>query len=241
MSDAMLSKIRKLLAKAEDPGCTPAEAEALTAKASELIAAYGIDQARLDEDQPRRAAGVINRMIVIHNPYAIDKIQLLSRVGQALRCEVLRVTNPTVDYLRGKVYGYESDVDRVEILFTSLLVQSANAMAQTTVPYTARSTVSFRKSWMAGYTQAIYDRLRQAEARAEDTDRSQHGAGTDLMLVRRTQAVSQAVSDEHPDIPTAKAPPRTPDGIHAGYAAGMMAHLGTTELGNTTSDRRALS
>ncbi len=42
-----LDRVRKLLAKAEDDGCTPEEAEALTAKAAELMARYGIDRALL--------------------------------------------------------------------------------------------------------------------------------------------------------------------------------------------------
>ena len=41
MSEAILSKVRKLLAKAEDPACTVAEAAAFTAKAAELIARFG--------------------------------------------------------------------------------------------------------------------------------------------------------------------------------------------------------
>ena len=41
MTDNALERVRKLLAKAEDPGCTPEEAAALNAKAAELIAKYG--------------------------------------------------------------------------------------------------------------------------------------------------------------------------------------------------------
>ena len=44
---ALLDRVRKLLAKAEAEGVTPPEAEALTAKAAELMARYGIDRARL--------------------------------------------------------------------------------------------------------------------------------------------------------------------------------------------------
>jgi cytosine/adenosine deaminase-related metal-dependent hydrolase len=43
----LLERVRKLLAKAEAQGATPAEAEALTAKAAELMARYGIDRALL--------------------------------------------------------------------------------------------------------------------------------------------------------------------------------------------------
>ena len=47
VGDPLLARVRKLLAKAEDPGCTPAEAEALTDKAAQLIAKYGVDRAML--------------------------------------------------------------------------------------------------------------------------------------------------------------------------------------------------
>ena len=41
----LLDRVRKLLTKAEARGVTLAEAEALTAKAAELMARYGIDRA----------------------------------------------------------------------------------------------------------------------------------------------------------------------------------------------------
>ena len=66
---ALLDRVRKLLAKAEAEGVTPQEAEALTAKAAELMARYGIDRARLaasrpDTDRPG------SRVIDIENPWA---------------------------------------------------------------------------------------------------------------------------------------------------------------------------
>ena len=44
--------MRKLLAKAEAEGVTPDEAQALTAKAAELMAKYGIDRALLAARRP---------------------------------------------------------------------------------------------------------------------------------------------------------------------------------------------
>ena len=52
MQTDLLDRVRKLLAKAEDEGCTPEEAEALTAKAAELMARYGIDRALLGALHP---------------------------------------------------------------------------------------------------------------------------------------------------------------------------------------------
>ena len=80
---ALLNRVRKLLAKAEAEGVTPPEAEALTAKAAELMARYGIDRARLaatrpDTDRPgsriididnERHPKVISRIrLAVHNP-----------------------------------------------------------------------------------------------------------------------------------------------------------------------------
>ena len=79
MSDAILSKVRKLLAKAEDPACTPAEAEAFTAKAAELIAKYGVDRALLAARDPATDP-VGDRVIELYPPYALDKAGLLAGV-----------------------------------------------------------------------------------------------------------------------------------------------------------------
>ena len=49
---ALLDRVRKLLTKAESDGVTAAEAEALTAKAAELMAKYGIDRALLAARRP---------------------------------------------------------------------------------------------------------------------------------------------------------------------------------------------
>ena len=48
----ILAKVRKLLALAEDPAATTHEAETYTAKAAQLIADYGIDQALLAAADP---------------------------------------------------------------------------------------------------------------------------------------------------------------------------------------------
>ena len=65
----LLDRVRKLLAKAEAVGVTPHEAEALTAKAAELMAKYGIDRALLAADEPETDRPA-NRILDIDNPWA---------------------------------------------------------------------------------------------------------------------------------------------------------------------------
>src|SRR5713226_2704931 len=87
---ALLDRVRKLLAKAEAEGVTPPEAEALTAKAAELMARYGIDRARLaasrpDTDRPG------SRIIDIANPWAQVRAHLLAGLAGAMRCQCVHL------------------------------------------------------------------------------------------------------------------------------------------------------
>src|ERR1700746_3829117 len=129
---ALLDRVRNLLAKAEAEGVTPPEAEALTAKAAELMARYGIDRARLaaarpDTDRPG------SRGIDIDNPWAQVRAHLLAGLAGAMRCQcvLLHTSGPGA---RIHVFGYTSDLERADILYTSLLLQMARGLAATVVP-----------------------------------------------------------------------------------------------------------
>ena len=66
-SSRLLERVHKLLAKAEDESVTPPEAQALTAKAAELMAKYGIDRALLAADRPETDRPT-SKMLDIDNP-----------------------------------------------------------------------------------------------------------------------------------------------------------------------------
>ena len=129
----LLDRVRKLLAKAEDEGCPPAEAEALTAKAAELMARYGIDRALLGALHPESDKPA-DRVFSLDNPWGDVKRHLLAGLAMALRCQCVQTR--TADGTRLHVFGYSSDLERADILFTSLLVAaillaaSANARIQ---------------------------------------------------------------------------------------------------------------
>ena len=67
-------KVRKLLAKAEDPATTPEEAESFTAKAQQMMTKYAIDLAMITD--ATRADKVVARGWAVHGPYAAHKISL---------------------------------------------------------------------------------------------------------------------------------------------------------------------
>ena len=215
--DVVLDKVRKLLAKAEDPACSPAEAQALTAKATELIAKYGVDQALLAARDPARDP-VVDRMIEVPAPYATDKAGLLVGVAVPLRCRTVRLTR--AGSVAVHLFGFDSDVSRAELLYTSLLVQAAHGLAAATVPV-GQHPAAFRRSWLAGFAAAVTTRLREAETAASASVPSM-----DLVLADRSGAVERRRDEAYPTARLARPRRLTGDGGASGFAAGTSADLG---------------
>src|ERR1700733_5875 len=180
----LLDRVRKLLAKAEDEGCSPAEAEALTAKAAELMARYGIDRALLGALRPETDRPA-DRVFILANPWGDVKRHLLAGLATALRCQCVQTRHETGTRLH--VFGYLSDLERADILFTSLLVQMARALARQPVPGYGGEARAWRRSWMLGFSSAVVARVRAAEEAAvasADGDAGEAGpAGQSAALV----------------------------------------------------------
>src|SRR5688500_13149772 len=88
MYDDKLARIRKLLAQAEDPAATAAEAEAFNAKAAERMARHGVGAALLAAGDPsREVVGDLN--VELLAPYAHEKGTLGAAVARGLRCSAV--------------------------------------------------------------------------------------------------------------------------------------------------------
>ncbi|MEU0946475.1 DUF2786 domain-containing protein [Streptomyces canus] len=197
----MLGRIRALLAKAEATGF-PEEAEALTAKAQELMARHSVDEALLDARAPAKDIPGACR-IGVEPPYEQAKAVLLDAVATANHCRA--VWNEPFAFTT--VVGFEGDLTAVELLYTSLLVQAQSAMAKAEAAQRAggrRRTKTFRQSFLAAYAHRVGDRLRTA-AEAPVTDdllpvlASREVAVTDRterMFPRTTTTRLRGVSDE---------------------------------------------
>ncbi len=229
MTEQILAKVRKILAKAEDPAATTAEAETYTAKAAALIAEYGIDRALLAQVDPDSDI-VGDRVVVLDPPYALDKAGLLNTVAIRLRCRSVQRRN----YVDGAkqislhLFGYESDLLRSELLYTSLLLQATSTLTRTPVPR-GESAAAFRRSWLAGFTSAIGRRLVDSEQRAQrHAERSAEPAGPSvaLVLADRSVVVREAVEKEYPRLGRAQDRRLSGSGGMAGWQAGQRADLG---------------
>ncbi len=232
-ADTMLARVRKLLAKAEDPAATTQEAEVYTAKASELMATYGIDQALLAAGDPSLDV-VGDLVIVLDRPYAAEKAQLVGQVALALGCRVVRRTRypDGAKQLSVHLFGHGTDLQRTEILFTSLLLQAMQALARTSIP-SWDHPAAFRRSWLSGFSTAVGRRLELAERAAAEhaEDRfAASGTSTALVLADRSAAVEAARDATYPDLQPATVRRLSGSGGSQGWAAGQVADLGGGRL-----------
>jgi len=235
MHDDLLDRVRKLLAKAEDEGCAPAEAEALTAKAAELMARYGIDRALLGALRPETDRPA-DRVFTLGNPWGDVKRHLLAGLATALRCQCVLVRGEAGP--RVHVFGYNSDLERADILFTSLLVQMARALAGQRVPGTGGAARAWRRSWMLGYCSAVVSRVRAAEAAAASAsvpggaagDGPAGGPSAALVLADRSLVVRQQVTAAYPRLRATRVT-YSGSGYGAGYREGQRADIGGRKLG----------
>jgi hypothetical protein len=237
-SGSLLERVRKLLAKAEDDAVTPAEAEALTAKAAELMARYGIDRALLAAARPETDRPA-NRIIDVPNPWAQVRAHLLAGLVSAMRCQCVLL--PASGGKRVHVFGYTSDLERAEMLYTSLLIQMAHGLAVAPVPATAPSSRAWRRSWLLGYTSAVITRVRAAEERAASDagdQRDRGGPSTALVLADRSLAVRRQCEQAYP-VTRKMRITYSGSGYRTGYAEGERADIGGTRLRN--GSRRALT
>ena len=199
----ILAKVRKLLALAEDPAATVHEAETYTAKATRLIADYGIDRALLAAGEPG-SDPVGDRVIDLEAPYAADKADLLCTVAVHLRCRAVTRTRRSS---RGKdhsihLFGHRSDLERTELLYTSLLLQSAGGLSRTSVPR-GEHVAAFRRSWLAGFRLAVGRRLAEVEARAASEAESRFAAAgrtSSLVLADRWAEVESTMVGAYPGL-----------------------------------------
>ena len=156
----ILHKVRALLAKAEST-TFEAESEAFTAKAQELMARHRIDRAVLGASGRDAGETPVGRRIGIDSPYSNAKAVLLFNVATANGCDA--VWSQALGF--ATVFGYAGELDAVEELFTSLLLQATAALQREGSKYDHRGqsrTAQFRRSFLVAFAYRIGLRLRTA-------------------------------------------------------------------------------
>ncbi|MEH0938150.1 DUF2786 domain-containing protein [Micromonospora psammae] len=219
----MLDRVRALLAKAEST-TFPAEAEALTGKAQELMARHSLDRALVEAtaERPDLPGGV---RLGTEAPYAGAKALLVQEVAAANRCE--SVWNDDLGF--ATVLGFPADLEAVELLYTSLLVQATAAMLRGRTERkrtSSRRTRAYDESFLNAFALRIGERLRAA---TDEADRqAAESAGPERLLpvlAARSDAVRERMDTLFPGVTRARLTVRDAEGWHSGTSAADRAAL----------------
>jgi hypothetical protein len=181
--DPVLERVRALLAQAEST-TYPAEAEAFTAKAHELMIRHAIDAALVTGAAFGHGWATAIRL-AIDEPYIDTKSLLLQIVAEHSRCRTV-FHSP---YAMSTVVGASADVAGVELMFTSLLLQAQQAMLAQAARAPAGSrerSASYRASFLYAYANRIGERLAEvnSEVAADVVERT----GVDVLPVLASRA-----------------------------------------------------
>lgn len=215
----MLGRIRALLAKAEAT-TFPEEAEALSAKAQELMARHTVDEALVAvRTGVTQIPGACR--IGVEPPYEEAKAVLLDAVATANRCRA--VWNSGFEF--STVVGFETDLEAVELLYTSLLVQGTAAMTRAEAAQRSggrKRTKTFRQSFLLAYASRLGHRL------AETAEHTVTEAPDNLpALMARDVAVTSRADEMFPRTTTTRLRGATDHaGWEDGTAAADRAHMG---------------
>jgi hypothetical protein len=216
-----LARVRALLVKAESTEYDE-EAEALSAKAQELISRYALQRMLNRAGQEGHAGPVTARRLWIDQPYVSAKSMLVHAVAEANRCQ--SVLSESLGFCT--LIGEPADLEAVELLVTSLLVQANAAMLRYGQQADRRGTSrtrSFRRSFLIAYASRIGERLMASTEEAT----AQTGRVSELLPVLRSarERVEDACTQMFPQTVSREVSVSNGMGWAAGRAAADLALL----------------
>jgi Protein of unknown function (DUF2786) len=198
LPERVLDTVRALLAKAESTQFE-AEAEAFTAKAQELMARHRIEQAMLGPREPSGRNEPLSRRVLVPAPYAQAKATLLAHIAQANGCSA--VWSKELGFTT--VFGFGPELDAVDTLFASLLVQATGALRRHGAKFDSlgrRRTKRFRRSFLLSFAVRIGERLEATVAAAVSDARVELGAELVPVLADREARARAAAEAAFPEI-----------------------------------------
>lgn len=234
-------KIAKLLEKAETT--TPGEAEALTEQASRLMIKYAIDQAKIDA--ARLGTTEKREEIVIKN----IELKGIYRAGyQNIMFSVVRAMGITRAFIEQpwnqknttifRVVGYQSDVEQLVVLLTSLQLQAVSALStwwkDTSDDYgTAMQKFKARRQFLISFGNGAAHRIEVARSAVFKQEKKSHGSSFELVLVDRDAAINQFL--EAFDLKSIRSHMSGGgnEAASAGFDAGKNANTGDKPVGGT--------
>lgn len=254
MTEDILRKVRGLLDTAESlaEGGNEEAAAAYNDKAHALLSKYALDAALLETRQSTHDE-VIVKKVYCGSRFWLRETSLLHGVAVTNGCRTvrhrLRQRRDENDNYVGRYYGrdvaaymdivgFERDIAAVEMLWTSLLVQSASALeiAIRSLP-PGSNRWSFSINFLDAFNETVRVRLmklRHEAVRAREAEAQDANESLLPVLQDRDKRVSAAVNERYGRLRANRLRGgSTYAGTDEGGAAGHAAHLGTgTSLPN---------
>lgn len=234
-------RIAALLRKAETT--TPAEAEALTAKAEELMIKYGIDRALLNSRSTGEKERIERLKIPLKGIYAKAYMDMMYSIAMAYGNVRAYYTQWKQSDITLTIIGFESDVAQLKVLLASLQLQGVVALdtwwkARDTAHYTAMDKFKDRRTFIKSFGQGAASRIRKARTTAVQEAESTT-PGTAIVLRDRATAVDEFMKANAPDLKSSKSREKSGGwgASSAGYQAGQNANTGDRQVG---AGRRAI-
>lgn len=249
--DPRIAKIQALFAKANDSAATKEEAEAYTAKATELMIKWEIEEAQLSADVRLATQKIIEA--VIHPAgskiYLHELVSLGCAMARALgmrgaitkRSEMNEKTYRWINRDALMLVGFEGDVERFKLLFPSIVMQCQTEMARWAKDggiepwWGGTEKFQARRGFIVGFKTTVAQRLESLRDRQLDET---IGTGTDLVLIDKGKQVDTYADD----LGWKKGRPRTfgYSGVTGGMTAGNRADIGLSRFGAGAAARGSL-
>ena len=237
ISKSKLDQIRALQRVADDPETPPKTAEFYREKVQELIARYGVEHAMLHRIE-RSDERPVGRKFLVDNPWSMARTVLLNGLAIAMGCQLIDLGPVKGAGREVHIFGFRSDLDRLDFLYTSLQLQMLSELAATQVPASERKRIkSWRYAWLIGFVNAVTSRVKAAEQRAQGQaqEKNQGETSVELVLADRASAVLGAFHTAYPPSKMRDTRPGASrqGGAKAGQYAGDRADIGNTRLGRS--------
>lgn len=230
----MRERIAALLRKAESTN-SPEEAEALTAKAEELMIKYSIEQADLEQKGQQVAADVAAFSFKLSMTEAFAKVMITYLANGVVNA--LKTSRLFIHRGESKAYtlvGAERDVEAAKQLIDSLMAQALSQMkawwntegaALGLKTMERKDQVVAKRQFLVSFSLAATERLVELHTKVMEST-----TGSELVLVGQLNRVDSYVAET---MRVSKANRATTlkgsvYGREAGHAAGMRADLGNT-------------
>lgn len=248
IDDKKLRQIAALLAKANDQSATESESVAYTAKATELMVKYGVDEAQLTAaSSGARTERIVTFELIFEGVYAPEQLHMAHMIALALGLQTYQVRTgaKTKSGRRLHLVGFENDVQLARLLIASLSIQCATATSRFIDELkliavweicSGSEKYKKRRAFILGFGKRVADRIKETRTRVV----AEAGHGAEVAIRDRSDAVAKWLTETVPDLKTTSSTRKYGvDAQRAGIVAGSKADIGGTKVGVHTG-RRAI-